>query len=609
MVMQFGKTWWGEQWLRSLANVDYDNRLPRGASYARNGYVKEVKIRDNVIKAKVAGSRPTPYRVTLIVPPFFEEEVDLFMQEIIKRPALISRLLNRELDPGLLSIAEEAGLRIFPRQWTDFKMQCTCPDWAVPCKHLASVIYMVSREIDNNPFLVFEIHKVKLLEELKKRGIFVSDPKKTEISKLSDLLKTKKRLKSDYDEEKVYGRVDFSTLNDISEALVHLLPDAPPFYPGGNFREKFSLQFLRIARSARRVLSRKLDFDALFPALTNPPEVNHHSTISLSVDSDHNIQVLGENHSLKKPDQLLTAVYRLNPGHLPDYQPSVAGLHKIILASLHLIANGNIVPQIVQLGNRQYYIRWLPALIESEVRLMTGKMEEILPPGLLLSPKTVSGTRQLLPLENQTNELLSIVVTELVARFSGPSNGNLFEDFFFKNKAYPFTGVGENALSGGVKVWLDRFHITTENYKPVITVTELHDERFDVRVSIEDKSDAESLPIPVAKILKDKQYEKQRFKILQSLSLLSPFIKGLDMHINSGGSQPIIFDVSEFAPFLMEMLPAVRLLDIKIMLPKSLQELIRPKATVKLRRNAEQQGYVRLDDLLSFDWQVALGDT
>ncbi len=609
MVMQFGKTWWGEQWLRSLANVDYDNRLPRGASYARNGYVKEIKIRENIIKARVAGSRPTPYSVTLIVPPFFEEEIEILMQEIIKRPALISRLLNRELDPELLPIAEGAGLKVFPKQWTDFKMQCTCPDWAVPCKHLASVIYMVSREIDNNPFLVFAIHKVNLLEELKKRGIFVANPKKTEILKLSDLLKTRKSLRSGYDEEKVYDRVDFSTLNDISEALVHLLPEAPPFYPGGNFREKFSLQFLRNAKSARRVLSRKLDFDALFPAETNHPEVNHHSTVSLSIDSDHDVQILGEHHSLKKLTQLIPAVYRLNTDHLPDYQPSIAALHKIILASLHLIANGNIVPQIVQLGNKHFIIRWLPALIDSEVRLMTGKMDKILPPGLLLSPKTVRGTRQLLPLENQTNELLSIVVTELVARLSPPSNGDLFEDFFFKNKAYTFTGVGENALSGGVKVWLDRFHLSTENYKPVITVSELGNEQFDVQVSIEDESDAENLPVPVTKILQDKQYEKQRFRILQSLSLLSPFIKGLDTHINSGGNQPIIFDISEFAPFLMDMLPAVRLLGIKIMLPKSLQELIHPKATVKLRRNAEQQGYVRLDDLLSFDWQVALGDT
>ena len=46
MSKHFGKTWWGEHWLRSLDNIDYDNRLPRGASYARNGYVKEVKIND-----------------------------------------------------------------------------------------------------------------------------------------------------------------------------------------------------------------------------------------------------------------------------------------------------------------------------------------------------------------------------------------------------------------------------------------------------------------------------------------------------------------------------------------------------------------------------------
>jgi len=104
--------------------------------------------------------------------------------------------------------------------------------------------------------------------------------------------------------------------------------------------------------------------------------------------------------------------------------------------------------------------------------------------------------------------LLSIVVTELVSRLSPPSNGDLFEDFFFKNKAYTFTGVGENALSGGVKVWLDRFHLSTENYKPVITVSELGNEQFDVQVSIEDESDAENLPVPVTKILQDKQYRK-----------------------------------------------------------------------------------------------------
>lgn len=609
MAIQFGKTWWGEHWLRSLENVDYDNRLPRGASYARNGYVKEVKIRENMIHAKVAGSRPSPYKVNLIVPPFFEGQIELLMEKIIKRPSLISKLLNRELDPEMLTIAEQAGLKVFPRQWTDFKMQCSCPDWAVPCKHLAAVIYMVSREIDNNPFLVFEIHKVNLIEELKKRGIFVADPKKTEIPTLANLLKTTTGSGKGFDEEKAYDRADFSTLHDISEALVQLLPDAPPFYSNGNFREKFSSQFLRNAKEAKRVLGKRLDFDAVFPSNTNSPEINYRSTFSLLIDSNHNIQISGENHSLKKLEQLIPAIFKLNPDHLPDYQPSVAAFHKILLASLHLIANGNVVPQIVQLGNKDFIIRWLPALIDSEVRLLTEKLAKILPPGLLLAPKTVRKTEQLLPLANQTNELLSIVISKLIAHLSRPSNGDLFEDIFFKNKAYPFAGVGENALSGGVKVWLDRFHLTSENYKPVITVSELENEQFDVQINIEDISDADHLPVPVSKILQEKQYEKQRFKILQTLSLLSPFIRGLDTHINLGGNQPILFGIREFAPFLMEVLPAVRLLDIKIMLPKSLQELLHPKPTVKLKRNTEQQGYVRLDDLLSFDWQVAIGDT
>ncbi|MDR3328380.1 MAG: SWIM zinc finger family protein, partial [Prevotellaceae bacterium] len=226
MSIQFGKTWWGEHWLCSLENVDYDNRLPRGASYARSGHVRDIKIRENQIVAKVAGSRPTPYKVTIIVPPFFEEQVDVLMAKLIERPALISKLLNRELDPAILDIAEEIGLKVFPKQWTDFKMQCSCPDWAVPCKHLAAVIYMVSREIDNNPFLVFGIHKVNLLDELKKRGIFIADQKKTEIPTLDSLLKINKSKTSTIDEEAVYGRVDFSQLQNISEALVQLLPDA-----------------------------------------------------------------------------------------------------------------------------------------------------------------------------------------------------------------------------------------------------------------------------------------------------------------------------------------------------------------------------------------------
>lgn len=224
----FGKTWWGEHWLRALDHIDYDNRLPRGASYARNKRVQELKIRGNRITAKVSGRRPSPYRVTLIIPPFFEEQIEALMEQIIARPALISKLLNRELDPEILTIAEQLGLKVFPSQWTDFKMQCSCPDWAVPCKHLAAVIYMISREIDNNPFLVFEIHQVDLIGELKKRGIVVANIRKTEIPKIDAVIKTSRARMPAFDMEQAYQRVDFSNLQPVLDAMIRLLPESPP---------------------------------------------------------------------------------------------------------------------------------------------------------------------------------------------------------------------------------------------------------------------------------------------------------------------------------------------------------------------------------------------
>jgi len=609
MAVKFGKTWWGEHWLRSLENVDYENRLPRGASYARSGHVKEIRFNGNQIVAKVSGSRPRPYTVTLIIPPFSEAEIKKLMDGIVARPALISKLLNRELDPEILSIAEQCGLRVFPRRWTDFKMQCSCPDWAVPCKHLASVVYMISREIDNNPFLVFEIHNVNLPDELGKRGIFIPDILKTEIPSLASLQKTAAKKETDHDSERVYDRVDFSRLNSIAESLVLLLPDAPPFYSAGNFRDKFAAQFLRNVKQAQRLLSKKMAVEALYPRAGEVEAIGNRTTLFLTIDGDNRIEAGGDNHSCRNLTQLVPALFGLNHDRMLDYQPSVAALGKVLLASLHLIANGGVVPQIVRLDNKRYAIRWLPAAIDAEVRALVEKLAGILPHDLLRIVKRTARTERPVPLREQVPELLSVFLTELMARLSGPGAGDMFEDMFFRNASREFAGVGEQALSGGIKVWLDRFFLTKGDYRPVIEVDETEDGEFDVRLSVEETRKPDSLPVPVSRILRDGRFEKRRFEILRMLSLLSPFVRGLDTHVNTGGTHPIRFGMREFSPFLMEILPAIRLLDVKVLLPKSLQQILRPQTSVRLKkRSGEPQGHIRLDDLLSFDWQVALGE-
>ena len=601
MAEKFGKTWWGEHFLRSLENVDYDCRLPRGATYARNGSVKALKIIDNYISAKVSGRRPSPYKVLIVVPPFSEDDTNKLIDEIIKQPALISKLLNRELAPSILSIAENLGLKIFPQKWNDFKMNCSCPDWAVPCKHLAAVLYIISREIDNNPFLAFEIHNVNLLEELKKRGIFVSDLKKTEIPFLKSLWQVKKNI-SPFNEKSIEGNIDFSGFQNISDTLVQLLPEAAPFYYSGNFKEKYGTQLNNIVKNANRILSGKAKFDNAAPDLITP-----RSTFKLTLNENNKLEIAGENHGIKQIETLITALFSLNPDRLRDYDYSAEALYKTLLCSLNLMANGMIIPQIVQLEDKKFSIRWLAALIDNRVKIAVNKLSAMLPEDLLQIKKVVRKKENLECIENQTLELLSLFITSLAFKFSKTLGSDRYEEMFFAGHAYGFNAVGENALAGGIKVWLDRFFLTAEAYKPVITISEALNENFDVQISVEDTAEPDELSMPLEKILTQKQYEKKRFKILQNVSLLAPFIKGLDSYVNTGGASAIRFNKDEFAPFLMEMLPVVRLLDIKTVLPKSLQELLRPKVSLRISKSQNGQGFINLQDLFSFDWQIAMG--
>lgn len=235
MKAKFGKTWWGEQWLQALAHIDFDNRIPRGAAYARKGAVKSLSIDKNVITARVQGSRATPYKIKIVVPLFSEAEKDRLMAEVANFPAVLSSLTNHELDPSILTLARLAEVQIFPLSWKYFEMDCSCPDWAVPCKHIAAVIYVLSQEIDANPFLIFELHGMDFAEELRSRGIVMAAGSKDEVPLLGDLLATAGEAAEGYRAEEAARQVDITGLPDLSGPLAQLLPDNPPFYTAGRY--------------------------------------------------------------------------------------------------------------------------------------------------------------------------------------------------------------------------------------------------------------------------------------------------------------------------------------------------------------------------------------
>ena len=183
MRKTYGNTWWGKQWLNSLNNIDFSSRLPRGKTYANKGLAKAIEIDGNIIKAEVQGSVYKPYKVRFTIPKFTSNEKIVIQSLITDNPFFLSKLLNRELPPNLNRLCEIQGIYIFPDKWDDLKGYCSCPDHAIPCKHMAAVLYLIANEIDKNPFIVFQLHGFDLFNELEKAGYASNE--ETEISILS----------------------------------------------------------------------------------------------------------------------------------------------------------------------------------------------------------------------------------------------------------------------------------------------------------------------------------------------------------------------------------------------------------------------------------------
>jgi SNF2 family DNA or RNA helicase len=304
----------------------------------------------------------------------------------------------------------------------------------------------------------------------------------------------------------------------------------------------------------------------------------------------------------------LKQLSQINSNQTLDHQPSTASLHTILQFSIHLLANGAIVPQIVQLPNKDFTIRWLPAMLSKEVRELVEKLEHILPPNTFLwaeknKQKTINN--------NPAFNLLSLFLTEIIHIFEDYSNDDLFLSLFFRKENYAFKKPGEEALSGGIMAWTQKYFITQGNYKPQIVVEELTNSDFKISVYIFEKNaDKTAMPFLLKDVLTQNKFDKNRYEILQSLTQLSSFISGLDAYINNQGDEDIIMRNDIFTPFLMDVIPAIQLLDIDILLPKALRDILKPKASLKLKSKSKGgKSFMRLDQLLDFDWQVAIGDT
>lgn len=170
---RFGTTWWGSAWIAALegAGTGYESRLPRGRTYARKGAVREIELQPGHIAARVVGTEGELYRVDIGVKQLAAAEWEQVATAIAARAAHLAALLDGELDPGVVEDAAAVDVRLLPRP-ADLRPDCSCPDWAEPCKHAAAACYLAASELDRDPFALFLLRGIgrdELIELVRSR--------------------------------------------------------------------------------------------------------------------------------------------------------------------------------------------------------------------------------------------------------------------------------------------------------------------------------------------------------------------------------------------------------------------------------------------------------
>ena len=149
-----GETWWSRRFIDVLESFALGTRLTRGRAYARRGQVISLDVAPGVVSSSVQGSRFDPYDVTIrfaVLPPAAWTAVE----RALRAQALYSaRLLAGEMPPEIEEVFAAAGAPLFPSSVGDLSMRCSCPDWSVPCKHLAATFYLLAEAFDADPFQI-----------------------------------------------------------------------------------------------------------------------------------------------------------------------------------------------------------------------------------------------------------------------------------------------------------------------------------------------------------------------------------------------------------------------------------------------------------------------
>jgi len=159
---KIARSFWGKAWCDNLESYsDYANRLPRGRTYVRNGSVLDLRIEAGAVTALVSGS--DLYQVKISIKPVGKAPWETLKTECSGQVGSLMDLLQGRLSTAVMELITRRETGLFPKP-AEISLDCSCPDWAGMCKHVAATLYAVGARLDESPEMLFALRGADHLE-------------------------------------------------------------------------------------------------------------------------------------------------------------------------------------------------------------------------------------------------------------------------------------------------------------------------------------------------------------------------------------------------------------------------------------------------------------
>ncbi|NDJ22878.1 hypothetical protein GS682_14790 [Nostoc sp. B(2019)] len=169
-TLQASREWWSQRWLDLLDSYRFKKRLERARNYARQGNVLSIEFKGAKVLARVQGSEAEPYKVSLSLDPFSDEQWGYVIETMSHKVTFAAKLLAGEMPQNIEEVFTANGLSLFPFTLSDIHSKCSCPDKVNPCKHVGAIYYQLGDRFSEDPFVLFQLRgrtKEQIISDLR----------------------------------------------------------------------------------------------------------------------------------------------------------------------------------------------------------------------------------------------------------------------------------------------------------------------------------------------------------------------------------------------------------------------------------------------------------